>query len=154
MTKRRIQLSQHTQAGSASTRLDVEGWNVPAEESDMARIPAENMAFTKPDNWPGQLASIFRLLICWNATMEEFAGQVGVCLVDAGAIPPLELRLSIVRPCQSLQIGISDNLRNRVPCVRSAGDESFTRWSPSEIQLKGCWETHRLPTGRVNEAPR
>jgi hypothetical protein len=71
-TKRRIQLSQHSQAGSASTRLGVEGWNVPTEESGMARIPAANMAFAKPTDWTTDcLVQISCLLIGWNVTMEE-----------------------------------------------------------------------------------
>lgn len=68
----------------------------------MARIPAENMISARFDDWTAQVASIFRLLIFWNVTMEEFTGQIGMCLVDADAIPAPGPSSELVSPCQSV----------------------------------------------------
>jgi hypothetical protein len=107
----------------------------------MARIPAENMIFARPDDWTGQVASIFRLLIFWNVTMEEFAGQIGMCLVDADAIPTpgdVSVRRQNLSVLANRYFG---EFRNRIPCIERNGNESLRGWSPTELQKKGCWES-------------
>jgi hypothetical protein len=96
----------------------------------MARIPAAIMALTKFNDWADQLAQICHLMIGWNVTMKWLISQAGMCLVDADTIPTLKAALAILRTCPSLQIGISENLRNRIPCIESDSNTSLTG-SPS-----------------------
>ena len=66
--------------------------------------------------------------------MEEFTGQIGMCLVDADAIPtPGDV--SVHR--QNLSVLANryfGEFRNRIPCIERNGNKSSKGWSPTELK--------------------